>query len=317
VARLEIENAMRKALEREEFRVYFQPEVSINGERITGVEALVRWEHPQRGLLGPGEFISLAEETGLIVPIGAWVLREACRHAVQWQDAHQGSKPLTMRVNVSARQLAEETLPDTVSNVLLESGLDPARLCLEVTESLLIEDPETSIRTLTKLKQLGVQIAIDDFGTGYSSLEYLRRLPVDCVKIDRSFVRGLPENGEDAAIVNAVIELGHALSLSVTAEGVETAEQLGNLRSAGCDTAQGFLFSRPEPAEVVAELFMNMPAPRELPAGESRVSERPRNTGALQRLLSREGGPGARRRRAKSSLTAGLRAAARAWAVED
>ncbi len=246
---------LHKALEREEFRVFFQPEMAIDGKRITGVEALVRWEHPERGLLGPGEFISLAEETGLIVPIGSWVLREACLQAVEWEQLHPDAEPLMMRVNVSARQLAEERLPETVSNVLLETGLDPSRLCLEVTESLLIEDPDASILTLTKLKQLGVKIAIDDFGTGYSSLEYLRRLPVDCVKIDRSFVRGLPDNGEDLAIVNAVIELGHALSLSVTAEGVETPEQLVNLRSAGCDTAQGFLFSRPEPPEVVVQLF--------------------------------------------------------------
>jgi diguanylate cyclase (GGDEF)-like protein len=321
VARLEIENAMRKALEREEFRVFFQPEMSIEGDRITGVEALVRWEHPERGLLGPGEFISLAEETGLIIPIGTWVLREACRHAVEWQQVHPGAEPLTMRVNVSARQLAEEHLPETVSNVLLETGLDPSRLCLEVTESLLIEDPEASILTLTELKQLGVKIAIDDFGTGYSSLEYLRRLPVDCVKIDRSFVRGLPDNGEDLAIVNAVIELGHALSLSVTAEGVETREQLVNLQSAGCDTAQGFLFSRPEPADIVFRQFLNGSIPGEAPSANrpSPVTpeERGPNVATFQRRLNNHRVPGRRRRRAKNSFAAAVRAATHAWIQED
>jgi diguanylate cyclase (GGDEF)-like protein len=253
LARLHTENAIRKALEREEFRVFFQPEVSISGDSIVGLEALVRWEHPERGLVGPGEFIGIAEETGMIVQIGEWVLREACRYAVDWQRRSAGS--LMLRVNVSARQLAKEGLSATVADVIAESGIDPAWLCLEVTESVLIEDPESSIRKLTELKDLGVQIAVDDFGTGYSSLEYLRRLPVDCVKIDRSFVRGLPDSSEDSAIVSAVIELGHTLKLSVTAEGVETKEQLGNLQDAGCDTAQGFLFYRPEPPESVDKLF--------------------------------------------------------------
>jgi diguanylate cyclase (GGDEF)-like protein len=315
VARLAIENDMRKALEREEFRVFFQPEMSISGERVTGVEALVRWQHPDRGLLGPGEFISLAEETGLIIPIGTWVLREACRHAVEWEKAHPGA-PLTMRVNVSARQLAEESLPETVSNVLLETGLEPSRLCLEVTESLLIEDPEASILTLTTLKQLGVKIAIDDFGTGYSSLEYLRRLPVDCVKIDRSFVRGLPDNGEDLAIVNAVIELGHALSLSVTAEGVETHEQLVNLQSAGCDTAQGFLFSRPEPADVVARQFLNGSRSADAAPVEAKAPE-PVPSVPVPAAPVGLAAPVSRRLRARKSLTAGVRAAARAWIQED
>jgi EAL domain-containing protein (putative c-di-GMP-specific phosphodiesterase class I) len=259
LARLHDENALRKAIEREEFRVFFQPEVTIDGELITGLEALVRWEHPERGLVGPGEFISLAEETGLIVSLGAWVLREACERARKWQQTRPTDRPLMLRVNVSARQLAHESLPETVAEVIAQTGIEPDCLCLEVTESVLIEDPELSIRTLTTLKHLGIKIAIDDFGTGYSSLEYLRRLPVDCVKVDRSFVRGLPDSEEDVAIVNAVVELGHALKLSVTAEGVETIDQLGNLQSAGCDTAQGFLFYRPVPPEVVEELFVTPP----------------------------------------------------------
>ena len=317
LARLHNEKAIRKAIDREEFRVFFQPEVSIEGQRIIGLEALVRWEHPERGLLGPGEFISLCEETGLIVPLGTWVLRDACRRAVVWQRSRPSDQPLILRVNVSARQLAQDSLHDTVAEVIEETRIDPACLCLEVTESVLIEDPESSIRTLSRLKDLGVKIAIDDFGTGYSSLEYLRRLPVDCVKVDRSFVRGVPDNEEDVAIVNAVIELGHALKLSVTAEGVETAEQLGNLQTAGCDTAQGFLFYRPEPPEVVEQLFAAAlaasgyaaPPAEQLPLPAARRGTRPQ-----RRLIPPPGAPGSRRRLARSSLVAGLRAMAHTWA---
>jgi diguanylate cyclase len=262
VARLETEKALRLAIERDELRVFFQPEVSIPTGTMVGVEALVRWEHPERGLLGPGEFISLAEETGLIVPLGTWVLRESCRRAKAWHDEGIVSEDFSMRVNVSARQLASDRLPGTVAGILAETGLAPAQLCLEVTETLLIEDPTTSIAILSELKNLGVLIAVDDFGTGYSSLQHLRNFPIDCVKIDRSFVRGLPDSTEDAAIVGAVIELGHALNLSVTAEGIETVEQLENLHASGCDTAQGFLFSRPEPSEVVEAKLREAAAPR-------------------------------------------------------
>jgi diguanylate cyclase (GGDEF)-like protein len=257
LTRLHTERALRRAIDEEQFRVYFQPEVSVETGAIVGLEALVRWEHPERGLLLPDEFISLAEETGLIIPIGTWVLRESCRRATAWQAERVADEPLVVRVNVSARQLGQEDLPKLVSDVIDETGMKPEHLCLEVTESVLVEDPESSIKTLASLRRLGVKIAVDDFGTGYSSLEYLRRFPVDCVKIDRSFVRGLPHSSEDVAIVNAVIELGHALSLSVTAEGVETSEQLGNLQSAGCDTAQGFLFSRPQHPDVVERLLLD------------------------------------------------------------
>jgi diguanylate cyclase len=334
LARLHDENAIRKALEREEFRVFFQPEVSIDGEHIIGLEALVRWQHPERGLLGPGEFISLAEETGLIVPLGAWVLRDACQRAVAWQQARPSDEPLTLRVNVSARQLAQEALRNTVAAIIDETGILPPSLCLEVTESVLIEDPESSIRTLTELKKLGVKIAIDDFGTGYSSLEYLRRLPVDCVKVDRSFVRGLPDNEEDVAIVSAVIELGHALKLSVTAEGVETADQLGNLQLAGCDTAQGFLFFRPEPPEVVEQLFADARAAVEAdaarvvsespstPAGAGPVNHGPTHVQPhaprpQRRLIPPPGPRGSRRRLARSSVLAGLKAMAHTWVSGD
>jgi len=327
LARLHNENAIRKAIEREEFRVFFQPEVSIDGEHIIGMEALVRWQHPERGLLGPGEFISLAEETGLIVPLGTWILRDACQRAVEWQRTRPSHQPLTLRVNVSARQLARSDLRDIVAGVIRDTGIEAGLLCLEVTESVLIEDPESSIITLTELKQLGVKIAIDDFGTGYSSLEYLRRLPVDCVKVDRSFVRGVPESEEDVAIVNAVIELGHALKLSVTAEGVETTEQLDNLQSAGCDTAQGFLFYRPEPPEEVAKLFIAVAPTAEAKLevldassatgttdGAGPIASAPADaSGAQRRLIPAPGTPGSRRRLARRTLLAGFKAMADTW----
>ena len=288
--RLHTENALRQAIEREEFRVYFQPEVSVETGTVVGVEALVRWEHPDRGLVPPADFIALAEETGLIVPIGTWVLHEACRHARRWQLARADHPPLTVRVNVSARQLAENSLVGTVADALAETGLDAAHLCLEVTESVLIVDPESSTETLAELKTLGVQIAVDDFGTGYSSLEHLRRFPIDSVKIDRSFVRGLPESSEDVAIVGAVIELGHALNLSVVAEGVETSDQLGNLQNAGCDTAQGFLFSRPEHPDVIDALVLT-PSPQPSEDNVERQAERP----SPRRRRNRRGRAGRRR----------------------
>ncbi len=257
LTRLHTERALRVAIEREEFRVFFQPEVSVETGSIVGLEALVRWEHPEQGLVAPDGFIALAEETGLIVPIGTWVLNEACRLAQGWQAERGIDEPLVVRVNVSARQLAQDDLVDIVAAALEATGMEPAHLCLEVTESVLVEDPEASTRKLAALKALGVKLAIDDFGTGYSSLEYLRTFPVDCVKIDRSFVRGIPHSSEDVAIVNAVIELGHALGLSVTAEGVETTDQLGNLQTTGCDTFQGFLFSRPQHPDDVGRILLD------------------------------------------------------------
>jgi diguanylate cyclase len=296
--RLHTETALRQGIERDELRVFFQPEITLETGEIMGLEALVRWQHPERGLLGPAEFIALAEETGLIIPIGTWVLREACRHARGWQLDRADGSPLTVRVNVSARQLAEKNLPEIVAEVLADTGMDPAHLCLEVTESVLIEDPESSTATLSALKELGVQIAVDDFGTGYSSLEHLRRFPIDCVKIDRSFVRGLPHNSEDVAIVGAVIELGHALSLSVTAEGVETPDQLANLQSAGCDTAQGFLFSSPESPEVV-EGLLRAPAER-APRGAGETRRQAATVEAPRRARRARTGRRRRNRRRRS-----------------
>ena len=252
LTRLHTETALRRAIEREEFRVYYQPEVSVETGAIVGVEALVRWEHPDDGLVGPDRFIALAEETGLIVPIGTWVLREACR----WQVTNRGDDRLVVRVNVSARQLAADDLIDVVAR--RDRRQRHGRLAAVPRGHR--ERPRrgpgrVGAQALPRSRSSACTIAVDDFGTGYSSLEYLRRFPVDCVKIDRSFVRGIPHSSEDVAIVNAVIDLGHALGLSVTAEGVETDEQLGRLQLNGCDTAQGFLFSRPEQADVVARML--------------------------------------------------------------
>jgi EAL domain-containing protein (putative c-di-GMP-specific phosphodiesterase class I) len=230
--------------------VYFQPEVAVASGDVVGVEALVRWERPGVGVVSPAEFIPIAEETGLVVPLGAWVLREACRrsHAL-------GSDRLVVRVNVSARQLREPGLIDVVSEALAESGLPARRLCLEVTESVLLDDGERCVTVLEQLRALGVSVALDDFGTGYSSLTSARRLPIDGLKIDRSFVAGVGREQDDDSIVASVIELGRALGVSVTAEGVETDEQLDRLRELGCDTFQGYLFAPPAPATEIAGLL--------------------------------------------------------------
>ena len=245
-ARLARTNQLRRAIERHELRVFYQPDLALLGERPTGVEALVRWQHPERGLVGPADFIELAEETGLVVGLGAWVLAEACKEVAAWDAEHESA--LTLSVNLSARQLNQPELIGTVRRALDESGLAPARLCLEITESVLMEDVDQSIDTLLALKTLGVRLAVDDFGTGYSSLSYLRRFPIDVVKIDRSFVATMVEDAAAAAIVAAVINLSHALGLHVVAEGIETEQQLIALRALRCERAQGYLWSKPLPA---------------------------------------------------------------------
>ncbi len=244
VARLQKAEELHRGIERSEFRVLYQPIIDLHDDRWIGVEALVRWAHPERGLLMPDDFIGVAEETGSIVPLGAWVLDESCREAASWAIKAPNSD-LLMAVNLSARQLTEPSLVATLQRSLDSTGLDPARLCLEITESVLMTDVERSIEVLLGLKALGVCIAVDDFGTGYSSLSYLRRFPVDVVKVDRSFVAGVGRNAADDAIIAAVVNLSHALGLRVIAEGVETPEQLIAVRALGCDHAQGYLWSRP------------------------------------------------------------------------
>ena len=250
VARVERSSALRRAIDDGELLVHYQPELRLSDETMSGVEALVRWQHPTQGLVGPDTFIGLAEETGLIVAIGAEVLRTACREVASWPPV-PGVGPTRVSVNLSARQLSEPRVIDTVWNALRETGIDPARLCLEITESVLMEDVASSVEALLGHKALGVTLAIDDFGTGYSSLSYLRRFPVDIVKIDRSFVAGLGSDPAAEAIVASVVNLAHALGLVVVGEGVETEEQLVMLRALGCDRAQGYLWSRPLPASQV------------------------------------------------------------------
>ncbi|TMV50880.1 EAL domain-containing protein [Paenibacillus mesophilus] len=251
--KLEIENGLRKAIERGELTVHYQPQVDLENGGLIGAEALVRWMHPEKGLISPGLFIPIAEETGLIKPIGEWVLREACRQAKSWQDA--GFPPITVSVNLSNRQFEEQQLPETVGAILSEYGLEPGSLELEITESMAMDVMRT-IPALTNLKGLGIQISIDDFGTGYSSLSYLKRFPIDKIKIDKSFVRDLadPDNN-DTAIVSAIVAVAHHMKLKVIAEGVETEDQLEYLRRQKCDLLQGYYFSPPIPP-VEFERFM-------------------------------------------------------------
>jgi len=227
-------------------RVYYQPVHELRGSRLVGVEALVRWEHPQRGLVSPGEFIPIAERTGLIAEIDAWVMEQACRQMCQWQQ--DGLALSFIAVNVSSRLFARRELYQQVAKVLDDTGLDPALLELEVTESAVMDDPEVALEQLHRLRELGVSLAIDDFGTGYSSLLRLKRLPVQKLKIDQGFVAGLPWDEDDAAIVRVVIALAQSMGMQVHAEGIEQQEQAGFLLEQGCDLGQGYWFGRPVPA---------------------------------------------------------------------
>jgi EAL domain-containing protein (putative c-di-GMP-specific phosphodiesterase class I) len=251
--RLSLESDLRRALERDEMTLHYQPQVELATGRVVGAEALVRWQHPRLGLISPAEFVPLAEASGLIVPIGEWVLREATRRCGQWQK--RGFGPLRVAVNLSPRQLQQEGLVETVCDALGEAGLDARSLELEVTESSLMSNRETAASTLRALRAIGVGVAIDDFGTGYSSLSYLRHLPVDTLKIDRSFVHDAAADPNDKAIVSTIIGLGHSLGMSVKAEGVEDEEQSRLLRAMQCDLAQGYLYGRPVPADAFEKLL--------------------------------------------------------------
>ena len=254
--RLETEHALRRALRRGELRVHYQPVVRTDDGQLTSFEALLRWQHPERGLVAPGEFVPLAEETGLIVPIGRWVLREACAQLRAWREAAGGGADIKVAVNLSARQLTDPGLAGTIAEAVDTAGVPADALIVEITESVLIEEVDSATVTLRTLKNLGVNLSVDDFGTGYSSLSYLKRLPVDILKVDRVFVGGLGVDAQDGAIVSAVVTMAHALGLTVVAEGVETACQLEELRRLRCDGAQGFLLGRPEPARRVAERWL-------------------------------------------------------------
>ena len=251
--RLTLENALHKALERGELVLYYQPKVDVLSRKIIGIEALIRWNHPSRGLVLPAEFISLAEETGLIMPIGEWVLRSACLQSKAWQAAGLPCVPIS--VNISRRQFDQQNLREVIMKALQDAGLAAHCLELEITESTIMQNPDKATSMLRALKAAGIKISIDDFGTGYSSLDQLRKLPLDFLKIDRSFVMNVPAKAEDAAIITAIIAMAHSLKLKVIAEGVETEEQLAFLRGLGCDEAQGYLFSRPVPADEFARLI--------------------------------------------------------------
>jgi len=246
-------NALHRALERREFEVHFQPVIDLEAGGVTGFEALLRWRHPERGLVPPGDFIGRAESTGLIVPIGAWVLAEACQQAARWQAADSDAPPLTISVNLSPRQLAEPSLPMEVARIIAETGVHPDSVWLEITETTLMHDAESAIGTLEALQAQGVHIAVDDFGTGYSSLSYLKRFPVEALKVDRTFVDGLGRDAEDTVIATACVSLAHALGLTAIAEGVESPAQLAELRTLGCELAQGFLFAAPASAPDLGE----------------------------------------------------------------
>lgn len=251
--RLALENSLRKALERKEFLLHYQPQVDFRNNAIIGMEALLRWQHPDLGLVYPAEFIPLAEETGLIVPLGEWAIRTACLQAKTWQKA--GFPPMNVAVNLSARQFQQHDLVETIARILKETELDSRWLEVEITESVAMQNADYAIVILRDLKEMGVQIVMDDFGTGYSSLSYLKKFPVHVLKIDQSFIRDLIRDPNDAAIANAIIVLAHSLKMLVVAEGVETPEQESFLREHQCDRFQGYLFSSPVPAAVFESLI--------------------------------------------------------------
>jgi diguanylate cyclase (GGDEF)-like protein/PAS domain S-box-containing protein len=251
--RLELEAELRRALEQGEFVLYYQPEVSLHDGKMVGFEALLRWQHPERGLLDPSAFVPIAEETDLIAPIGRWVLEEACQQAKRWEEERPLASPMTMEINLSSKQLRRQGLVRTVEEALARADLEAHTLALDMTETVLIRTSEDNTQALDALKEMGVRLGLDDFGTGYSSLSYLKRLPVDRVKVDKSFVKGLGENATDTALVRMIIDLCHTLGVEVLAEGIETSEQAVLLRDMECDLGQGYYFARPLRGEELVE----------------------------------------------------------------
>ncbi len=257
VTRLQLETDLRFAIERNEFELYYQPIISLDSASLVGFEALVRWNHPQRGLVPPNEFIPISENTGLIIPMTVQILNSACRQVVEWQSRSTNGPPLSIAVNLSGKHFGHPALVEQIKTVLSETGIDPALLKLELTESAVMENAETAILMLKQIKETGVQISIDDFGTGYSSLSYLHRFPIDLLKVDRSFVSAMEENTENGEIVRTVIALAKALNLKVVAEGIESIHQYHQLRVLGCEYGQGFLFSKPLPVADIERLLMD------------------------------------------------------------
>jgi EAL domain-containing protein (putative c-di-GMP-specific phosphodiesterase class I) len=257
VRRVRLEMALRGALAKNEFMLHYQPKIDVRTGIVTGFEALLRWRHPEFGLLSPADYVPVLEESDLITPVGEWVLRTACRQIASWSA--RGIAPRPIAVNLSARQFRMDNLDTLVARIITETGVDPQLLELELTESLLMDNPEQTVITLGNLRRYGVRLAVDDFGTGYSSLAYLKRFPIDALKIDRAFISDATTNPEDAAIALAIINLGHSLGLKVVAEGVETESQLEFLREKGCDEMQGFFFSPAVSADEMDSL-MRRPA---------------------------------------------------------
>ena len=255
IERLNMEKSLRKAIILKEFVVYYQPQIDIGTGKIVGSEALVRWQHPKLGLIAPLKFIPLAEETGLIIPIGEFVLREACKQNKAWQDL--GYPPMPVSVNLSARQFEQENLVDIIEGILKEVGMDSSLLELEITESLAVKNFDTTIKVLHKLKEKGIQVSLDDFGTGYSSLTYLKHLPLTSLKIDKSFIDNIVTDPIDGSITRVVIELAQMLNLTVIAEGIESSNQLDFIKKYDCNKAQGYLFSRPISALSFEDLLNN------------------------------------------------------------
>ena len=265
--RLRLEAELRHAVENDELRLVYQPIVSLADGCIVGFEALVRWQHPERGLLAPDEFITVAEETSAIIPIGRWVIHEACRTAASWRDHSPGTPAPAVSVNLSLRQVGNSQLTADISDALTASRLPPGSLHLEITESALMEDTAANRATLLRIKALGVTLVLDDFGTGYSSLAHLRRFPIDTLKIDRSFVQGLDGSDTDSTIVAAIINMSRGLRVKVIAEGIETAAQSARLRQLGCELGQGYYYALPLPADdITALLGTSLPAPAALAA---------------------------------------------------
>src|SRR5438132_13740578 len=256
---LQMENDLRRALDREELRVYYQPIVSLENGQLAGFEALIRWQHPERGFINPVDFIPLAEDTGMIAPIGLWILRRACQQLSQWQWKAPAHRQLFMSVNLSGKQVAESNLVGQIAEILEETHVEARHLKLEITESVVMENAELAAQLFKRLKSLGVQLSIDDFGTGYSSLGYLHKFPLDTLKIDRSFIGRIDEAEENIEIVRTVVTLAENMGMDVVAEGVETLGQLVQLRKLKCQYGQGYLFSRPVDAEAAAAWISKRP----------------------------------------------------------
>lgn len=255
VSLMKLEIDLRRAYEKQEFVLHYQPIVALNSEEIIGFEALVRWNHPTRGMVPPSEFIPVAEDTGLILPIGQWVLREACRQMNEWQRQHDSSRSMIISVNLSARQIERKSLIEEIAETLKETGLSAECLRLEITESVIMNNPEQAIISVNELREMGVRVSIDDFGTGYSSLGYLHKFPVDTLKVDRSFINRIGNEGENAEIVQTIITLAASLNMEVVAEGIETAEQLDFLRHINCNFGQGYFYSRPVDSKNAGEML--------------------------------------------------------------